>query len=102
MVSAASTFTLPTTDVDGNMIDPEHVSYSVYVDNGNGPEVFTFDAATYSHDLTEDITAVPYSSTMAVMTSKMVMFTSIAPTLRASIPCSPRTSVSRLTTPLTA
>ncbi len=54
-------FTLPTTDVDGNMIDPEHVSYSVYVDNGNGPEVFTFDAATYSHDLTEDITEVPYS-----------------------------------------
>ena len=54
-------FTLPTTDVDGNMIDPEHVSYSVYVDNGNGPEVFTFDAATYTHDLTEDITEVPYS-----------------------------------------
>ena len=54
-------FTLPTTDVDGNMIDPEHVSYSVYVDNGNGPEVFTFDAATYSYDLTEDITEVPYS-----------------------------------------
>jgi len=43
------------------MIDPEYLSYSVYVDNGNGPEVFTFDAATYSHDLTEDITEVPYS-----------------------------------------
>jgi hypothetical protein len=54
-------FTLPTTDVDGNMIDPEHVSYSVYVDNGNGPEVFTFDAATYSYDLTEDLTEIPYS-----------------------------------------
>ena len=54
-------FTLPTTDVDGNMIDPEYLSYSIYVDNGNGPEVFTFDAATYTHDLTEDITEVPYS-----------------------------------------
>ena len=54
-------FTLPTTDVDGNMIDPEYLSYSVYVDNGNGPEVFTFDAATYSYDLTEDLTEIPYS-----------------------------------------
>ena len=54
-------FTLPKTDVDGNMIDPEHVSYSVYVDNGNGPELFTFDAATYSYDLTEDLTEIPYS-----------------------------------------
>ena len=54
-------FTLPTTDVDGNMLDPEYLSYSVYLDNGNGPELFTFDAATYSYDLTEDITEVPYS-----------------------------------------
>ena len=54
-------FTLPTTDVNGKMIDPEHISYSVYVDNGNGPELFTFDAATYSYDLTEDITEVPFS-----------------------------------------
>ena len=53
-------FTLPTTDVDGNMIDPEHISYSVYVDNGNGPELFTFDAATYSYDLSEDMTEIPY------------------------------------------
>jgi hypothetical protein len=53
-------FTLPTTDVDGNMIDPEYLSYSIYVDNGNGPELFTFPAVDYSYDLTEDITEVPY------------------------------------------
>ncbi len=54
-------FMLPTTDVDGNAIDPEYLSYSIFVDNGNGPELFTFPAATYTYDLTEDITEVPYS-----------------------------------------
>ena len=54
-------FTLPTTDVDGNPIDPEYLSYSIYVDNGNGPELFTFDAVTYSYDIAEDITEVPFS-----------------------------------------
>ena len=44
-------FTLPTTDVDGNMLDPEHISYSVYVDNGNGPELFTFSGDAYTFDL---------------------------------------------------
>jgi len=53
-------FTLPTTDVNGNMIDPEYLSYSIYVDNGNGAELFTFPAADYTYDLTEDITEVPY------------------------------------------
>ena len=47
-------FTLPTTDVDGNMLDPEFVSYSVYVDNGNGPELFTFSGVDYYFDLAED------------------------------------------------
>jgi len=50
-------FTLPTTDVDGNMIDPECVSYSIYTDDD---QLFTFDAATYSHDLSEDMTEIPY------------------------------------------
>jgi len=53
-------FTLPTEDVDGNIIDPECLSYSVYVDNGDGPEIFNFDAATYSYDLYEDMTEIPY------------------------------------------
>ena len=53
-------FTLPTTDVDGNMIDPEYMSYSVWVDNGNGPELFVFDAASYYYDLSEDMTEIPY------------------------------------------
>ena len=54
-------FTLPTTDVDGNPLDPEYLSYSLFVDNGNGAELFTFPAVDYTFDLTEDITEVPYS-----------------------------------------
>lgn len=55
-------FILPTTDVDGNMIDPEYLSYSLWVDfDGTNPEIFTFPAVDYTFDLTEDITEVPYS-----------------------------------------
>ena len=53
-------FTLPTTDVDGHAIEPEYLSYSIFVDNGNGPELFTFPAEDYTFDLEEDITEVPY------------------------------------------
>ena len=53
-------FTLPTTDVDGNALDVENISYSIFVDNGNGPEMFTFPAVDYTFDLSEDITEVPY------------------------------------------
>lgn len=54
-------FTLPTTDVDGNGIDPEYLSYSIFTDNGNGPELFTFLAEDYTYDLESDLTEVPYS-----------------------------------------
>ncbi len=51
-------FKLPTTDVDGNMIDPECLSYSIYTDDD---QIFTFDPAVYTYDdLTEPITEVPY------------------------------------------
>ena len=53
-------FTLPTTDVNDNPIEPEYLSYSIFVNNGNGPELFTFPAEDYTYDLTEDITEVPY------------------------------------------
>ena len=54
-------FTLPTTDVDGNRIEPEGVSYSIWVDyDGTNPELFTFDADTYNYDLYEDMTEIPY------------------------------------------
>ena len=53
-------FTLPTTDVDGNPIETEYLSYSVFIDRGNGPELFTFTADEYSYDLTEDMTEIPY------------------------------------------
>ena len=45
------------------MIDPEHLSVSIYVDNGNGPELFTFDEATYYNDIEGmgDMTEIPYS-----------------------------------------
>ena len=56
-------FTLPTTDVDGNMLDPEYLSYSVFVDNGNGPEIFHFTGDDYTFDLDydADLTEIPYS-----------------------------------------
>lgn len=53
-------FTLPNTDIDGNLINPECLSYSIFVDNGNGPEIFTFEADTYVNDLVEDLTEIPY------------------------------------------
>ncbi len=55
-------FTLPTTDVDGNMIAPEYLSYSIFVDNGNGAEIFHFTGDDYTFDLAydDDITEVPY------------------------------------------
>ncbi len=55
--------TLPQTDIDGNKIDFELLSYSVYVDNGNGPELFVFEEKDYYYD-TEglgDLTEIPYS-----------------------------------------
>ena len=55
-------FTLPKTDVDGNMIDPSLLSYSIFIDNGNGPEIFHFTGDDYTFDLypDDDITEVPY------------------------------------------
>ena len=55
-------FTLPTTDVDGNKIAPEYLSYSIYTDND---EIFTFDYDTYYYDfenfdIYEDLTVIPY------------------------------------------
>ena len=51
-------FKLPTTDVDGNMIDPECLSYSIFTDDD---QIFTFDPAVYTYDdLTEPITEVTY------------------------------------------
>ena len=60
-------FTLPTTDVDGNMLDPEYLSYSIFVDNvENGvadPEIFHFTGDDYTFDLDydADLTEIPYS-----------------------------------------
>lgn len=54
--SNAFWFNLPTTDVDGNLLNPEWISYSIYLDDD---QLFTFDKETYSY-LTEDITEVTY------------------------------------------
>ncbi|MBO7120722.1 MAG: hypothetical protein J6W03_10445 [Bacteroidaceae bacterium] len=54
-------FTLPDKSIDGKMLVPENLSYSVFVNNGNGAELFTFPAEDYTFDLSEDITEVPYS-----------------------------------------
>ena len=55
-------FTLPNTDINGNMLDPEYLSYSVYVDNGNGPELFVFSGDDYYFDLEpgEEYTEIEY------------------------------------------
>ena len=53
-------FTMPTTDVNGNLINPEYLSFSIWLDNGNGPEIFTFEADTYVNDLWEDMDEIPY------------------------------------------
>jgi hypothetical protein len=50
-------FTLPTTDVEGNPLVMENVSYRIYTDND---QLFTFDADTYWLDISEDMTEVPY------------------------------------------
>ena len=44
-------------DVDGNPIDMENLSYSIFVDND---EIFTFYANEYVNDLTTDRTEIPY------------------------------------------
>ena len=51
-------FTLPDYDIDGNPINPEWLSYSIFLDDD---QLFTFDADTYSMNLTEDLTEIPYS-----------------------------------------
>ena len=45
-------------DVDGNFIDLQYTALSVYTDDDIP---FVFEAATYSNDLEEDMTDVPYS-----------------------------------------
>ena len=51
-------FELPTTDIYGNPINQEYLSYSVYTDDD---QLFTFDTYTYGSDLAEDMTEIPYS-----------------------------------------
>ena len=54
-------YTLPTTDVEGNLINPECLSFSIWLDNGDVPELFTFEAETYVNDyLFEDTNEIPY------------------------------------------
>ncbi len=50
-------FTVLAEDLDGNYIDPTHLVYSIFTDDD---VPFVFDAATYSYDLTEDMTDIPY------------------------------------------
>lgn len=50
-------FTVLPEDVDGNYIDPSHLVYSIFTDND---VPFVFLADTYTSDLTEDMTEIPY------------------------------------------
>ena len=52
-------FTLQLTDIDGEALDPENMSYSIFTDDD---QLYTFEAAKYTWDrLAEDYTEVPYS-----------------------------------------
>ena len=51
-------FTLPTTDIDGNPINPENLSYSIFIDNDS---LYTFDYFYYYYDLEDDMSVIPYS-----------------------------------------
>ena len=54
-------FTLPETDVDGNYLDEENLSYVIWINDGNGEIYqFTFPAEDYTFDLYDDIDEVPY------------------------------------------
>ena len=50
-------FALPTTDVDGNILEQEFISYSIFIDDD---QIYTFDAESYG-SIDVDITEVPYS-----------------------------------------
>jgi hypothetical protein len=53
--------TIPTTDVDGNTLDPEFLSYALWINDGEGNVYqYTFPAEVYTYDLVEDIDEVPY------------------------------------------
>ena len=50
-------FTLPTTDVDGKILEQEFISYSIFIDDD---QIYTFDAESYG-SIDEDVTEIPYS-----------------------------------------
>ena len=51
-------FQLPEYDTEGNPLDMQYLSYSIYTDDD---QIFTFDADTYYYDLNNDMTEIPYS-----------------------------------------
>ena len=55
-------FTMPTVDINGNKLDEDLLSYSIFLDNGRGAELFTFQASDYIYDLEEDLTEIPYTA----------------------------------------
>ena len=48
---------LPTTDIDGNPLIPENISYSIFTDDD---EIFTFQWDTYFYDVVDEMTVIPY------------------------------------------
>ncbi len=50
-------FTIPAEDIDGNFIDLQYTSLSVFTDDD---VPFVFEAATYTNDLEQDMTEIPY------------------------------------------
>ncbi len=67
-------FTMPLYDINGKPMDQDLLSYSIFTDNGNGPELFTFLAEVYAYDLTEDLTEIPYTLTGYDFKSSLLYF----------------------------
>lgn len=50
---------IPTVDSEGNKLNTDNLYYSIYIGDANTP--FVFAADTYTNDLTEDMTEIPFN-----------------------------------------
>ena len=50
---------IPATDIEGNELNTDNLYYSIYIGDSTTP--YVFEASTYTNDLTEDITEIPYN-----------------------------------------
>lgn len=54
-------FSVPTTDREGNNLLPSKLFYVIWVEKDGEQQQYTFTAARYPQDFTDDVTEVPYT-----------------------------------------